>query len=85
MERIHHGQQDLADPFCPAKIHDIGLIIGELGQASELFRPGINVENDSLGFAGCQANPGISIAPWIAFIGGWPSSVGILTGVAQTC
>src|ERR1700730_9091510 len=34
---------------------------------------------------GGKLKAGISIAPWIALIGGSPSLVGKFTGVAQTC
>ncbi len=55
VERVHHRKQEFAHPFCPAEIHDVGLIVREFCQASELFRPGINVEIDRLALSGCQA------------------------------
>ena len=71
MQRVHHGQQEFADPFRPAEIHDVGLIVREFCQTIELFWPGVNVESDSLGsLRKARLKPGISIAPWIALIGG---------------
>src|SRR3984893_19508241 len=55
MQRVHHGQQEFAYPFRPADIHDVGLIVWEFGQTIELFWPRIDVESDSLGFSGRQA------------------------------
>ena len=54
VERVHHRQQQFADPFRPAEIHDVGLIVREFCQASELFWPGVNVESDGLGLSGLQ-------------------------------
>ena len=55
VERVHHRQQQFADPFRPAEIHDVGLVVREFCQASKLFRPGVDVESDRLGLSGLQA------------------------------
>src|SRR6202035_5526000 len=55
MKRVQPGQQQFADPFRPAEVHDVGLIVRKLSQSSELFWASVDMESDGLGLPGGQA------------------------------